>query len=36
VRWNVVIPPDRRDLICHHDLAPWKLACNGDRWVFID
>jgi len=21
-RWDVAIPPDRNDLICHHDLAP--------------
>ncbi len=35
-RWDVVIPPDRRDLICHHDLAPWNLVLDGDRWVFID
>lgn len=35
-RWWVVIPPDREDLICHHDLAPWNLVLSGDRWVFID
>ena len=35
-QWNVVIPPDRSDLICHHDLARWNLVCNADRWVFID
>jgi thiamine kinase-like enzyme len=32
----VVIAPDREDLICHHDLAPWNLVRDGDRWVFID
>lgn len=34
--WQVVIPPDREDLVCHHDLAPWNLVVRGDRWVFID
>jgi Ser/Thr protein kinase RdoA (MazF antagonist) len=34
--WWVVIAPDREDLVCHHDLAPWNLVRDGDRWVFID
>lgn len=34
--WDVVISPDRTDLITHHDLAPWNLVRDGDRWVFID
>jgi Ser/Thr protein kinase RdoA (MazF antagonist) len=34
--WDVCIAPDRTDLICHHDLAPWNLVCDGARWVFID
>jgi Ser/Thr protein kinase RdoA (MazF antagonist) len=35
-RWYTAIPPDREDLICHHDLAPWNMVIGGDRWVFID
>ena len=35
-QWKVVIAPDREDLICHHDLAPWNLVRSGKRWVFID
>ena len=34
--WNVVIPPDRADLVIHHDAAPWNLVLGSDRWVLID
>ncbi|HAS11942.1 MAG TPA: kinase [Acidimicrobiaceae bacterium] len=34
--WNVVIEPDRSELIVHHDAAPWNLIVGRERWVFID
>lgn len=34
--WNVVIEPDRSELIIHHDAAPWNLIVGQDRWVLID
>ena len=34
--WNVVIEPDERTLIIHHDLASWNFVHGAGRAVFID
>lgn len=35
-QWHVAIPPDRAELIVHHDLAPWNLVVDGEAMTFID
>lgn len=34
--WNVLLPVDQPDLLCHNDLAAWNLVIAGERLVFID
>jgi Ser/Thr protein kinase RdoA (MazF antagonist) len=33
--WEMLLPAEDPDLMCHNDLAPWNLIM-GERWVFID
>lgn len=34
--WEVAIRPDGENLCVHHDLAPWNLVVDGNRWRVID
>ena len=34
--WQVLLPADDPDLLCHNDLATWNLVVDGDRLTFVD
>jgi len=34
--WEVLLPADEPNLLCHNDLATWNLIIDGERLVFID
>lgn len=34
--WEVLLPADTPDLVCHNDLAPWNLVVGDERLVFVD
>jgi Ser/Thr protein kinase RdoA (MazF antagonist) len=35
-RWGTLIPPDRVELVVHHDPAPWNLVRRPRGWALID
>jgi hypothetical protein len=34
--WQVAVVPDREELICHNDIAPWNLVRHDGHFVLID